>query len=245
MPRVFISASSEDRPFVERLKRDLAAAGIETDAADDSIQLGESIANRVTQGIERADNVIAVLSNSAAKSSWFSTEIALALAQQERDHHTRLLPVLAEENAPPSFFLRDFLYLDMSSPKKYESAIPRLIKSITHPPRSTEDRALILQRRVDTLTAERTVLETAKKMHAEVFEAQSNRFVSAIAGSAVVLAAIVGLVAIFAWRDEGISKFGWFSAVVGIASSVISGLLSNFFYGRLEKRQEHREALDE
>jgi TIR domain len=243
VPRVFISASAEDRPFVERLKRDLAAAGVETDTAD-FIQPGESIANGVTQGIERADNVIAVISNSSAKSSWVSTEIALALAQQQRDGHTRLLPVLADANAPQPMFLRDLLYLDMSSRERCESAIPRLISSITHPPKNVEDKALILKRRSDTLTIGREALENAKREHAEHLADRSEFYVSAMAGSAAVIVAVAALIFAFRSQNNWHDNFEIIGVVTTLAS-LASGFLSNFFYRRLQKRHEVREALDE
>ena len=77
--RVFISYSYEDKEFVEWLKDNLQGLGHEIWYDQQEIQLGDSIKQKITSGIQSSSTFIVILSNSSKNSNWVRYELNSAL----------------------------------------------------------------------------------------------------------------------------------------------------------------------
>ncbi len=72
---IFISHSSSDKDFVDKLVCDLAAWKFDLWFSTWEIRAGESITRKVQQGLRESDCLIVVLSQKSCKASWVETEV--------------------------------------------------------------------------------------------------------------------------------------------------------------------------
>lgn len=129
-PKVFISYSHADRPFVERLANDLLLRRILVWWDEWEIKVGESLLQKLQEGISTASNLVVVLSPNSVESPWVTEELNAALTRQLRERRVIVLPVLVEDcQIPP--FLQDKRYADFR--ESYEFGLGELVASIRPP----------------------------------------------------------------------------------------------------------------
>lgn len=112
MPRVFISHSSHDRNIVERdIIAPLHNHGIKTWYSRDAIQTAGEWKRKITEGLERCEWFVVVLSSHSVKSKWVEIEVEWALTNREG----KVIPILIEDCDPraldprlPSIHYEDF-----------------------------------------------------------------------------------------------------------------------------------------
>ena len=132
MSSVFISHSSQDKQFVRQLASDLTAAGIRVWIDEAEIRIGDSLVAKISEAIDQADYVIAILSRNSVQSQWMQREIQMALTQ-EIDEKTKVLLPAVIDNVEIPAFLQDKLYLDLSSADKYAAGVRELVAAIESP----------------------------------------------------------------------------------------------------------------
>jgi predicted peroxiredoxin len=74
----FISHSSKDKPFVRQLAADLVAAGVQIWLDEQRIRVGDSIPERIAQGVAESDFFLVVISADSVKSAWVQKELIQA-----------------------------------------------------------------------------------------------------------------------------------------------------------------------
>ena len=89
----FISYSTADQEFAERLHSDLQAKGIRCWFALHDIQGGRKIHEQIDEAIRLHDKLLLILSPSSMKSSWVETEISKARKREVRENARVLFPV--------------------------------------------------------------------------------------------------------------------------------------------------------
>lgn len=100
--KVFISHSSSDKSFVDRLVADLALREIPVWYDKFDLRVGDSITGGINEGLAQAKYFLIVLSKSSLLSRWVKEELNAALMQQVSTDGTFLLPVLIEDcEVPP------------------------------------------------------------------------------------------------------------------------------------------------
>lgn len=80
--KVFISYSNQNRIFVERLAIDLRAQGLAVWWAEWEIKVGDSILQKLSEGMLEAGYLVVVLSPASIKSPWVQLEVNSALMKQ-------------------------------------------------------------------------------------------------------------------------------------------------------------------
>jgi len=113
---VFISHSHRDKRFVEWLANSLAASGIDVWYDDWEIKVGDSILEKVNDGISQSDFLIVVLSKSSMNSRWVREELNAASAEMIERAGIKILPVLIEDVELP-ILLRHRKYADFRNDK--------------------------------------------------------------------------------------------------------------------------------
>lgn len=109
---IFISYNHQDRPFVERLANDLKVAGLPIWWDQWEIKFGDSIIQKVSDGIDRSAYLVAVLSPHSVQSNWVNREIGSALMQQlSVDRGIVTVPLLAADCEIP-VLLREIKRVD-------------------------------------------------------------------------------------------------------------------------------------
>ncbi len=147
---VFISYNTEDRPFAERLAKDLAFHGLHVWWDQWEMKVGDSLTEKIQDGISRSSWLAVVLSPRSVKSPWVKRELAAALAQEIESEKVVVLPVLVADCIVPPF-LRDKIYADFRS--SYRAGLGALLRRLAPPFRPDKLRRLLSQSESQVLRA--------------------------------------------------------------------------------------------
>lgn len=109
----FISHSTKDKEFADRLYADLQGAGVSCWFAPHDMKAGRKIHEQIDDAIRVHDKVLLILSESSMASEWVKTEIAKARKFEIREENRRLFPV----RLVPFDVLRDWECFDADSGK--------------------------------------------------------------------------------------------------------------------------------
>ena len=127
---VFISYSSKDREFVQRLAEDLKKWKILVWFDEMELEPGDSIIGAIEAGIDRMAFLIVVLSPASVDSGWVTQEVRMALHKGISGKRVSVIPVLRQECQIPGF-LRDLKYVDMRSDRDYPAGFKKLVRKIS------------------------------------------------------------------------------------------------------------------
>jgi hypothetical protein len=137
--RVFISYSSKDHDFVlllaEKLRKDLIDVWI----ADWELKAGDSIVEKINQGLEKSSFLIIIFSEHSIKSDWVLRELNSALMRQLTKKDIKILPILLEaepEELPP--LLSDIYSIKFPRDVLNETQYQKLIAPIREKVKSDE-----------------------------------------------------------------------------------------------------------
>lgn len=128
-PGIFLSHTHSDSDFANRLAKDLKEAGAEVWIDNAEIKVGESLIEKVSEGIERMDYLAVILSRNSVNSQWVREEIEIAMTQEISGHRIKVLPLLYEPCALP-IFLANKRYADFTSEEKYAKSLSEVILSL-------------------------------------------------------------------------------------------------------------------
>ena len=143
----FISYSTKDQEFADRLYADLQAKGVRCWFAPHDIQGGKTIHEQIDEAIRRYDRLLLILSEHSIHSGWVETEIANAWERQIQQGKHVLFPVrlvsfeeLEKWKCPDpktgkdlgreirKYFIPDFSNWKEHDP--YQEAFQRLVKDL-------------------------------------------------------------------------------------------------------------------
>lgn len=74
---IFLCHSSKDKLFARRLGNALSACGVTTWIDEAEIKTGDSLLNKITEGIERTDYLGAILTPTSVSSRWVQKNFLL------------------------------------------------------------------------------------------------------------------------------------------------------------------------
>ena len=131
MSSVFISYSPEDRPAARRIAADLKDRGIRVWLDEYEILPGDSIADKISQGIRTSEYLIVIISRNSVGSTWVRREVESAFKRNPEVSERRLIPVRIDD-APVPPYLAAIHYLDLRP--DYAAAIERLARAVSQPP---------------------------------------------------------------------------------------------------------------
>ena len=127
MANVFISHRTADLSQAEALAEELRKAGHQVWIDSWNIQLGDSIVERMNEGLTGAAYVVVCYSSSGVLSPWMSREWMSALARQLQGQGVKLLPALLSGSSPPAI-LADIKYADLG--RDWNSGVAELVRTI-------------------------------------------------------------------------------------------------------------------
>jgi transcription elongation factor Elf1 len=129
-PKVFICHSSQDKAFVRNLITRLEKDGIETWFDEIEIKIGDSIHQKINEGLKRTDFVAVVLSKSSVTSRWVKEEVSSASSMEKMaESGIFVLPILLETCEVPPLLL-DRRYANFRDDP--DSAYSELVDAIYH-----------------------------------------------------------------------------------------------------------------
>ena len=89
----FISHSSKEQAFAERLHADLQSEGLRCWFAPEDMKIGDKIRLTLDESIRRHDKLLLVLSKHSIASQWVEQEVETALARERKEGRTVLFPI--------------------------------------------------------------------------------------------------------------------------------------------------------
>jgi uncharacterized protein YjbI with pentapeptide repeats len=93
----FISYSSKDQDFAERLHADLQNKGVRCWFAPEDMKIGDKIRDRIDQSIKRHDKLLLVLSDNSINSEWVEDEVESAYEQEQKRGQIVLFPIRLDD----------------------------------------------------------------------------------------------------------------------------------------------------
>ena len=121
----FISYSPRDASFVNRLAEDLVANGVGVWLDRWEIRVGESIIDRIQEGLLESDYLLLILSPDSVNSPWVREELNAARIKQLESRRVVVLPVLYQDVVIPPL-LRDKHCADCRG-EKYRQGVEELL----------------------------------------------------------------------------------------------------------------------
>lgn len=123
----FISHSTKDKPFVRKLASDLVASGIKVWLDEQNILVGDSIPEKIAQGLAESDFFLIVVSENSVNSAWVKRELNSAIVHEIERRKVTVLPIKLDGAKMPDT-ISDKLYADFS--QSYEDGLEKLLRSI-------------------------------------------------------------------------------------------------------------------
>jgi hypothetical protein len=133
---VFISYSSADQMFAERLHADLEAHGISCWFAPEDLRIGDKIRASIDTAIRVHDKLLLILSKHSTTSQWVEQEVESTLEKERREQRTTLFPIRLDDEVMKSvtgwtLYLRNTRnigdFKNWEAPEAYKKALGRLI----------------------------------------------------------------------------------------------------------------------
>lgn len=166
MSTVFLSHSHADKPFARRLASDLRAAGHGVWIDEAEINIGDSLIEKIRDGLDQVDYVAAVLSTSSIDSPWVTRELDIASNREIDEKRVVVLPLLLEKVELPGF-LKGKFYGDFTDISQYDEIFSLLLRKLgtaEEPPQPSADELKILR-------AELAAAQASAKQHQAAVEA--------------------------------------------------------------------------
>lgn len=123
----FISHSSKDKKFVRQLAADLVANGIKVWLDEQRIRVGDSIPEKIAQGLAESDFFLVVISENSVGSACVQKELNGALVREIERREVVVLPLKIDEASLPES-IRDKKYASFSG--SYEMGLNELLNAI-------------------------------------------------------------------------------------------------------------------
>jgi hypothetical protein len=126
-PQVFLSHSSQDKEFAQRLASDLQMRGVRVWIADEQVKVGDKIIDAIHEGISSSQWVIVLLSENSMRSDFISKELLFALDEEKKKDRPFILPILIGDAELPDS-LQDRQYADFR--KNYELGLEKILARV-------------------------------------------------------------------------------------------------------------------
>lgn len=124
---VFISHSSRDKPFIRRLTSDLMKADVKVWLDEQNIMVGDSISERISQGLAKSDFFVISISKNSAGSDWVQRELNASIMAELSRRSIHILPIRIDDSEMPTL-LADKKYADFA--KSYDEGLKELLRAI-------------------------------------------------------------------------------------------------------------------
>lgn len=127
---IFLSHTSDDKPFVRKLKKSLEEHGVEKVWLDEAeIQIGDALINKIEEGLTKTKYIGIVLSPKSIESKWVKKELEVAMNREIETGEIVILPLLYQACKLPAF-LTGKLYADFTTEGNYVESLKKLLRRL-------------------------------------------------------------------------------------------------------------------
>ncbi len=123
----FLSHSSADKTFIRQLAADLTANGISVWLDEQRIRVGDSIPEKIAQGLAESDYFLIGMSQKSSESAWVQKELNNALMSEVQRRKVHILPLRLDDTPMPPI-IADKKYADFS--KSYKTGLDDLLTAL-------------------------------------------------------------------------------------------------------------------
>jgi hypothetical protein len=123
----FLSHSSKDKPFIRQLAADLTASGIGVWLDEQRIRVGDSIPERIAQGLAESDYFLVAISAASVGSPWVTKELNGALVREIEKRNVSVLPLKLDDSGMPES-IKDKKYANFS--ESYKTGLAEVVAAI-------------------------------------------------------------------------------------------------------------------
>ena len=123
----FLSHSSLDKPFIRQLAADLTTNGVSVWLDEQRIRVGDSIPEKIAQGLAASDYFLIAVSHNSSSSEWVNKELNNALVNEVQRRKVHILPLKLDDSTMP-IIIPDKKYADFS--QSYKKGLEDLLTSI-------------------------------------------------------------------------------------------------------------------
>ena len=228
--KVFLSYSYDDHKVAQKVRNFLVHHDIEV--FDDKIDIatGANLTASINKAINNSDAVLFFVSKISDKSQWMQQEMSLAVSNKLQGKEIKLIPIVIERNVDVPFFLKDYVYLDISETSNFEISMGRLLEGLSSVQNTSIEQDLAAK--VSNIGIEKELLKLQRLEHEEYkkFKTRQMFFVSMIA---TLISAIVASVGLLGWVAKiDYSNFEW---VIAFLAGAIASMTASILYMRKEK----------
>lgn len=126
-PDIFISHSSRDKAAAIYLATTLNFCAIDVWLDDWELEVGQSLTDEISKAMDDSRFIAILITENYNKTVWTKTEYKKALAREQKEQRTVMLPLIVGEAEIPDF-LEDKIYIDLR--KEYFTGIVDLVGMI-------------------------------------------------------------------------------------------------------------------
>lgn len=232
--KVFLSHAHQDQEIADKVREFLARSEIEVTNFHSEVTAGESLISHLDSAIERCDAMLVFISRNSEKSRWIDQEIALAVSKRHKGKNILIVPLIVDRGSEVPFFLKDYLYLDISEKSAFTESMKKLLHAFQT--EKAESPSEELESRFRSIEIERELMQ-AKRLEYEEYRKNKNAQISLVAIISTVVAALAASASLLSWTVKiEFSSLGWLAPfVIGALSSVA------VLYGVSKQRNRARE----
>lgn len=137
MPSIFLSHCHSDKTLARKLARQLESNDIEVWIDEAEILVGDSLIEKISEGIDEMDFLGVLLSPESAKSEWVKKEVDIAMNHEIEGKRVKVLPLIVADCELPGF-LQGKKNLRFTAEEEFESSFGELMRKLNSsasPPR--------------------------------------------------------------------------------------------------------------
>jgi hypothetical protein len=123
-PDIFISHSSRDKAAATHMATTLNFCGIDVWLDNWELEVGQSLTDEIAKAMDNSRYIAILITENYNKTVWTKTEYKKALAREQKETRTVMLPLIVGEAQIPDF-LEDKIYIDLRT--EYFSGIFKLV----------------------------------------------------------------------------------------------------------------------
>ena len=127
IPDIFISHSSRDKSSAMHLATTLNFCSVDVWLDDWEMEVGQSLTDEIAKAMDVSRFIAILITENYNKTVWTKTEYKKALAREQKEGQTVMLPIIIGEAAIPDF-LEDKLYIDLR--REYFTGVVNLVAMI-------------------------------------------------------------------------------------------------------------------
>jgi hypothetical protein len=123
-PDIFISHSSRDKEAATHLATTLNFCSVDVWLDDWELEVGQSLTDEIAKAMDDARYIAILITENYNKTVWTKTEYKKALAREQKEGRTVMLPLIVGKAEVPDF-IEDKIYIDLRT--DYFAGITQLV----------------------------------------------------------------------------------------------------------------------